>query len=195
MLDQIVRDIKDKGWSFQKNILTPDDMSAIVSFFRAHRSEFVPAMIGKGETRQRREEVRGDHTFWIDPLNPPEAFHSVMKILEELKTNLNRELFLGAREFECHLAYYPPGTFYKKHVDRFQNDSSRVLSFIFYVHEMWVPGDGGELVLYPEEGEVKIAPLSGGLAVFLSEGLSHEVLPSTRERWSFTGWMHSKIIY
>ncbi len=194
MLDQIVRDIKEKGWGHQQKILTSHDISLMNDFFRAHQSEFVPAMIGKGDLRQRRVDVRGDYTFWIDPLNPPEEFIRPMTILQELKTTLNQEIFLGAREYECHLASYPPGTFYQKHVDRFENDSSRVLSFVFYLHEQWQTGDGGELVIHDKE-EIMIPPLSGSLVVFLSEGLAHEVRPCKRERRSFTGWMHSKIIY
>lgn len=194
MLEQIIRDIKDKGWSFQENILTAHDMSAISSFFHTHRGEFEPAKIGKGQSRQRNESVRGDYTYWIDPLNPPTEFSPLMEILESLKTNLNQEIFLGAREYECHLAFYPPGTFYQKHVDRFNNDSSRVLSFIFYVHDEWQPGDGGELVLHGEK-ETAINPIPGSLMVFLSDNLPHEVKPCKRERRSFTGWMHSKIIY
>lgn len=196
MLDQLVRDIKEKGWSFQENILTAHDLSLIADFFQKHRSEFEPAQIGKGELRQRREDVRGDHTFWIDPLKPPPLFTKIMSLLEELKTDLNREIFLGAREYECHLAYYRSGSFYQKHVDRFENDSSRVLSFVFYLHEEWKSGDGGELVLYPDEKTTAtISPLPGSLVIFLSEGLPHEVKPCVRERRSFTGWMHSKIIY
>jgi SM-20-related protein len=194
MLEQIIRDIKNKGWSFRENILTPHDMSAITLFFESHRSEFTPAMVGKGQSRQRNENIRGDHTFWIDPINPPTEFLPVMNVLEELKTNLNREIFLGAKEYECHLAYYSPGSFYQKHVDRFENDSSRDLSFIFYLHESWQSGDGGELVLHGDN-DVKINPVPGSLMVFLSENLEHEVLPAKIERRSFTGWMHSKIIY
>lgn len=194
MLDQIVRDIKAKGWSFRENILTPDDISLISRFFEGHREEFEAAHIGKGESRQRNEDVRGDYTFWIDPLNPPGPFGKIMSCLEDLKTTLNREIFLGAREYECHLAYYPAGTFYQKHVDRFENDSSRVLSFIFYIHENWPTEDGGELILHAEE-KITISPIPGSLMVFLSDNLPHEVKPGKKERRSFTGWMHSKIIY
>lgn len=194
MLEQLIRDIKEKGWSFKENILTANDLSLISDFFEKHRNEFEPARIGKGDLRQRREDVRGDHTLWIDPLNPPPAFKKIMSILEELKTELNRGIFLGAREYECHLAYYAPGTFYQKHVDRFENDSSRVLSFVFYLHDEWNPGEGGELVLYGEN-TTTISPLPGSLVIFLSDGLPHEVKACVRERRSFTGWMHSKIIY
>jgi SM-20-related protein len=194
MLDQIVQDIKSKGWSFQENILTPHDMSLITKFFEENRRDFEAARIGKGETRQRRESIRGDYTLWIDPLNPPLPFQIIMSCLESLKACLNREIFLGAREYECHLAYYPPGTFYQKHVDRFENDSSRVLSFIFYLHDTWSPEEGGELILHTDK-EVSISPVPGSLMIFLSENLSHEVRPGKRERRSFTGWMHSKIIY
>ncbi len=194
MLDHIVRDIKEKGWSFRENFLTPHDMSLISDFFQSHHNEFEAAKIGKGQSRQRNESIRGDYTFWIDPLNPPAPFSKIMDTLEKLKLELNRDIFLGAREYECHLAYYPPGTYYQKHVDRFENDSSRVLSFVFYLHETWNEGDGGELILYGEN-EIRISPRPGSLVVFLSDDLPHEVKAATIERRSFTGWMHSKIIY
>lgn len=194
MLDQIVRDIKTKGWSFQENILTPHDITLMNSFFDDHRGEFVPAMIGKGESRQRKEDIRGDFTFWINPLDPPSVFKRLLAQLDSLKMNLNREVYLGAREYECHLAFYPPGTFYQRHVDRFSSDSSRVLSFVFYLHSQWSPGDGGDLVLYGED-ETTISPIPGSAIFFLSDNLPHEVKPCLHERRSFTGWMHSKIIY
>lgn len=194
MLEQLVREIKEKGWGYQENILTPHDTQDINLYIDSHQSEFVPAMIGKGQSRQRNEMVRGDFTLWIDPLDPPAPVTPLLKILEELKLALNREIFLGAQEYECHLAYYPAGTFYQKHVDRFQNDSSRVLSFVFYLGPEWAPGDGGELVLHGPETQV-IAPVPGSLVVFLSDNLPHEVKPCSKERRSFTGWMHSRIIY
>jgi SM-20-related protein len=76
-------------------------------------------------------------------------------------------------------------------------ESSRRLSFIFYLNEVWDKNDGGELVIYNKAGEVldTLLPMPGSFITFLSDEFPHEVRPSLKERRSFTGWMHTKIIY
>lgn len=196
MFETIVKSLKINGWAQIPELLTPDELSIINLFFDQHKTEFVPASIGKGGERHRNQEIRGDHTFWLDPLNPPEPFKRVTILLEEMKLVLNRHLFLGLKEFECHLAYYEKGTFYKKHLDRFENDSSRVLSFVLYLNEEWDQAQGGELILFDKPGEEirVITPMPGTFVCFLSSEFPHEVKPAEVERRSLTGWIHTKII-
>jgi SM-20-related protein len=196
MMDQIIQDIQTKGFSFIENLLSDLKLKEINQFFAERKFEFSPASIGPKEKRLRDESIRGDHTFWIDPLSPPEVFKSHLDFLNELKTSLNERFYLGLKEFECHLAYYPPGSFYKKHSDRFDTSSSRSLSFVFYLNQEWQKDWCGELVLFDrDQVEItKIYPLPGSFICFLSEDFPHEVLSSTHERRSMTGWMHTKII-
>jgi SM-20-related protein len=98
---------------------------------------------------------------------------------------------LGLKDFECHFAIYPENTFYKKHIDRFQQNAHRVLSFVLYLNENWQKGDGGELGIYPDKEEHIVEPVAGRLILFRSEIL-HEVLLSHKERISLTGWMLDK---
>jgi SM-20-related protein len=120
-----------------------------------------------------------------------------MKFLEELKKALNENFFLGLKQYECHLASYPAGSFYQKHSDRFEASSSRYLSFVFYLNESWEPDYGGTLVLYEKNGSPidTIFPLPGSFICFLSEDFPHEVQAAKFERRSLTGWMHNKLIY
>ena len=106
-------------------------------------------------------------------------------------------VYFGLRDFECHLAKYPPGTFYKKHLDRFEQDSSRGFTFIFYLHSDWTEADGGELVLYHKDGRIleTIIPRPGSFMCFLPGEFPHEVRISHKERWSLTGWIHTKNLY
>lgn len=193
MLEQIIQDISHQGWSYQLNVIDKERLSLLTPMFSA---DFAPARVGKEQALQRLEAIRGDFIFWLDPLNVPNELAKEFHLLEELKQELNRNFFLGLKEFEAHLAKYPVGTFYKKHIDRFALDSSRSLSFIFYLHEEWNPEDGGELVLYNHEGEVvkTILPTPGSMICFLSGDFPHEVKTCSRERRSLTGWMHTKII-
>jgi SM-20-related protein len=90
------------------------------------------------------------------------------------------------------MALYPPGSFYRKHLDQFRGATHRKVSAILYLNPDWSPADGGELRLYlapsGEGDHLDIAPLGGTLVTFLSDRFHHEVLPTRRERRSLTGW-------
>ena len=193
MLDQIIQDIRSQGWSYQHNVVDKPRLAGLAPLFQ---DDFQPAKVGKSQDRKRVEEIRGDFIKWLDPKHPPLELRPEMQLLEELKLQLNQNFYLGLKEFECHLARYPSGSFYKKHLDRFEKGSSRSLSFIFYLHEEWTPQDGGELVLYHQNNDIvkTILPEPGSMVCFLSGDFPHEVKPCFKERRSLTGWMHTRII-
>ena len=152
--------------------------------------QFTPAKIGKAENQLLNTEIRGDETWWFDPLDPPSELLSTLKRIDELRVQINRELFLGLKDWEAHLAIYPAGAGYKKHLDRHRDSSHRKLSLILYLNENWSPELGGELVIYRKTHEemMRITPMGGRLVVFLSEDFPHEVRPAKRARRSLTGW-------
>ena len=193
MLDKIIQDLSEKQWSFQPGAISPAELRLIAPLFEG---DFQPARVGKKGERQRVEEIRGDWISWIDVLDPPAEIQGQIKLLNELKTQVNQNLFLGLKDFECHLAKYPIGSFYKRHIDRHAKESSRALTYIFYLHQDWKKEDGGELVIYQRSGEkiATITPESGSLVTFISDDFPHEVLSSRRERRSMTGWMHTQNI-
>lgn len=105
---------------------------------------------------------------------------------------LNRELFLGLWDFECQVAHYQPGDFYRRHYDAFRGRSNRRVSVVAYLNGGWLPDQAGELAIYPDmetlEPALKVTPLMGTMVVFLSEDVPHEVLPAERDRYSVAGW-------
>ena len=122
-----------------------------------------------------------------------EASDRYLNLMESLREALNRGLFLGLEDFECHFALYPPGAFYRKHVDRFRDDDRRMVSVVVYLNEGWLPEDGGQLRMYLDEERVHdVQPTGGCLVVFLSGEVPHEVLPANRERLSLTGWFRRR---
>lgn len=197
MIEEVIEEIRAKGWSFKTNFLSAEELKNINDFFVSHKNEFIPAKVGKGSVSLRATEIRGDNTLWLDPLDPQPPFEKIMSFLEELKRSLNQNFFLGLKEYECHLAFYPVGSFYIEHLDRFEADSSRTLSFVFYIHDNWNSDDGGELVLYSKDKKMitSILPQPGSFMLFMSEDFPHEVKVSRKERRTLTGWMHTKIIY
>lgn len=192
MLDQIVQDLKVRGWSHSQGVLNSQDLKQLNDFFDVHKDEFSAAKVGHKKNLHRDEKIRGDFTRWIDKSQT--EFQTIFALIEELKKSLNQHFYLGLKDQEAHLAYYPPGYFYQKHLDRFETGSSRIISFVFYLHDKWNDGDGGELVLYDKSDQILkvIDPLPGSLAIFMSEEFPHEVKKCQRERRSFTGWIHNK---
>ena len=151
---------------------------------------FQSAKIGRQHQEHLNRFTRTDAICWIQGTSEPCI--GWLAWMESLRQALNRSLFLGLFSFESHYAHYKPGDFYKRHVDAFRGDANRVVSVVLYLNPGWQPDDGGELVLYPREGEtydpIKVTPAFGTLVCFLSEDFPHEVLPATRDRYSIAGW-------
>ena len=137
--------------------------------------------------------IRGDEIKWLDNNNLSPASQVYMDQVEAMMRFFNRTLFLSLKDFECHFAHYPSGTFYKRHLDLLKLSDHRKLSFVFYLNPDWKEGDGGELLLYLQENgterTVVVNPLLGRLVVFRSEILEHEVALANKSRYSITGWM------
>lgn len=84
---------------------------------------------------------------------------------------------------------YDIGGFYKRHIDQFQDNSSRKYSMISYLNDDWQKSDGGELVVYQTYNNKNITPTQGKTVLFKSNELQHEVLVTQRQRMSITGWL------
>ena len=95
----------------------------------------------------------------------------------------------GLEDFQGHFALYPSGAAYARHVDRLAGTDVRAISVALYLNDDWAACDGGVLRMYTGGGASEdVLPRGGRLVAFLSDRFEHEVLPSSRERLSFTGW-------
>jgi SM-20-related protein len=162
---------------------------------REAAGEFRTAGVGRGAARVARSDIRGDRTLWLDERNPSAAEGAFWQMVGSLRVVLNRSLFMGLSEFECHYALYPPGAFYRRHRDQFRGSAStgaRVVSCVLYLNDDWKPSDGGALRVYCDSGARELMPAGGTLVCFLSERFEHEVLPATRERLSIAGWFRRR---
>ena len=159
---------------------------------RRDRGCFAPARIGSASQLQRREEIRGDFTCWIEPPLFP-AEQSLIDKLEILRLELNANAFLGLFDLELHFAWYPPGSGYARHVDRPSGRRERTVSLVLYLTEHWTPEAGGELRFYEPGGtHHDVAPIAGRLVYFLTSGCEHAVLPTRCDRLSISGWFRTR---
>ncbi len=154
------------------------------------RQGYQAAGLGRGAGRQIDADYRNDTIRWLDGADPVEARY--LALMQAYRQLLNRRLFLGVADYECHFASYPAGGFYRRHVDGFRDLRARVVTTITYLNADWQAVDGGELLLYapqePQQILARVAPCAGTFVTFLSEDFPHEVLPAARRRDSLTGW-------
>lgn len=190
----LIDELANQGWS-QRKLFAPEALTrelAAECRRRAQAGELTAAGVGRGNAQQVQEGIRGDSIQWLEA-GQCQAGDRYLALLDELRVALNRALFLGLEDFEGHFACYPPGTFYKRHLDRFRDDDRRTVSAVFYLNDDWQPEQGGALRLYlDEQRQLDVLPEAGTLALFISADMPHEVLPASRERLSLTGWFRRR---
>ena len=197
-LESISDALLDTGYAIVPDFLPAAEVALLQqqAFALQYSGGLQLAGTGQGVGRAVRSEVRGDEIHWIDEDTRGNDHLRYLKKLESLRAEVNRTLALGLFEFEGHFAVYPPGAFYRKHLDQFQTDSRRTLTCILYLNSSWHDDDGGQLRIYLDEENpdsfLDVLPTGGTLVTFLSSRYWHEVLPATRERISLTGWFKTR---
>lgn len=188
--DYIVSAIAENGYVVLDEALPPALTEKLFVYFTSlDRDSFREAGIGRDEDYRLNQFQRRDRIYWLR--SDTAELQGYFAWVEQLRQCINRRLFLGLFDYECHYACYPEGGFYKKHVDAFRGRSNRRLSTILYLNPQWRPDDGGELALYREGDEqafLQVLPEFGRMVIFLSEDFPHEVLKARRSRFSLTGW-------
>lgn len=197
--ERIIEDLLAQQYSIVEDFFTAEDVSILrQSLVEKHEEDaFKKAAIGNRVNEIIVKSIRGDVILWMDELQANEAEMLFFNKINNLVNYLNKTCFLGILHKEFHYALYPEGTYYKRHLDTFQNDDRRKLSFVCYLNEEgWLPENGGELVLYLDENgketEKVIYPFPGRVVIFESQIIEHEVKPVNKERMSITGWLKTR---
>lgn len=200
-LDQIT----DHGYCVMDDFLSPTVIDALASeIVVLNTSAFMFAANTGRAHSMVKTKFRGDSIYWLNESEASPAQQIYFDEMDRLRSELNRHLYLGLDLLESHLAIYPIGAGYQKHLDRFKANANaqlpqRKISCILYLNKDWLEEDGGYLRLYLNEdaaadglvasaSSLDIAPIAGRLVMFLSDTFYHEVLPANRARMSLTGW-------
>jgi len=176
-----------EGYIIIDNILNSKITRELKKFAESQTHFKKAGISGAGELHLDSNRRR-DSILW---LNEDDSVQSdYLDFANGLKNYLNRTLYLGLSYYESHFSVYNEGDFYEKHLDAFRNSKNRVVTTVYYLNDEWNEEDGGELIIYDEEGEFlkKVTPNTNTLVVFLSDKFPHEVLPTKRKRYSIAGW-------
>ena len=190
LIDDIAEALAERGFIHLQHLLP--QWLALKLMHEAKRLaalEFKPAGIGRNNSQQLNSQVRTDSTLWFSGNSVIQQAY--LDWMEQLRMGLNRRLFMGLFDFECHFSHYSPGDFYQRHLDAFKGSSNRILSSVFYLNPHWSKNDGGELLLYADEQPLPlliVPPRFNSCILFLSDIFPHEVLASRCDRFSIAGW-------
>ncbi|MDD5036205.1 MAG: 2OG-Fe(II) oxygenase [Methylococcaceae bacterium] len=190
--DRIAYALENTGYLILPSALPGDLTEALCRRINSLAAEELSrAGVGRGQDHRLLEAIRSDAIRWLSASHPVESAY--LAWMERLRLGLNRRLFLGLFDYECHFAVYEAGAYYRKHLDAFQGGKNRVLTTVFYLNPQWSEDDGGELLIYPDQGDEpleRVMPEFGKLVIFLSDRFPHEVSVSRRKRFSLAGWFH-----
>jgi SM-20-related protein len=199
LYEKVIDDLMEQNYSIVEDFFTAGEVHGLRTalLLKYEEDQFKKSAIGNLAGEQVIAAVRGDFILWLDEQNAEGAEWVFFNKLQDFTQYLNRTCFMGIVTQEFHYALYPEGTYYKRHLDTFMNDSSRKLSIVCYLNdEDWKPEYGGELTIYiNEDGTEKatnIYPVQGRVVVFESQVLEHEVKPVKRDRLSITGWLKTR---
>ncbi len=196
--DSIVDDLSLRQYSVSEGLLSSTHIAALAGLTRARQAEGRLVRARTGKVRAETNSLRGDSISWLDEDSPEAPIIDCLAIFDALRLTLNEHLFMNLHEVESHFAIYPPGAVYGKHLDRFASGPQhRELSLVLYLNEGWLSVNGGALRLHidqSETGHIDISPTSGRLVLFVSSQFWHQVLPSTRDRLSLTGWFRTRSV-
>lgn len=196
VFDSIADGLAEHGYAVADQFLSQQEVDSILSLdeFKEGIALFKKAGIGKQQDRQVNEAIRGDYIQWLDKNSSPGALKIYLDRLNKLVEYLNQSLFLSMKDYEVHMTVYPPGSYYKRHLDQFKKDDHRKLSVICYLNNNWTEENGGQLRMYLPDGHRDFLPLAGRLVCFRSDQIEHEVLVANRERLSLTGWILDQLV-
>jgi SM-20-related protein len=199
LYEKIINDLLEKKYSIVEDFFSAELVESLRDSLlsKYEEDEFKKAAIGNRLNETIEKSIRGDFILWLNEKEANVAEAMFFKTINDLISYLNKTCFLGILQKEFHYALYPKGTFYKRHLDTFQNDDRRKLSIVCYLNnEDWQIDYGGELVLYFNENgiatEKRIYPFPGRMVIFESQFLEHEVKPVVQRRLSITGWLKTR---
>lgn len=196
-IDHIIQAITQQGYAISPHFLPDATIQQLAEYARQLElaGNLKPAGTGSEANLQANNKIRGDYIFWLQDNDPAPCVQAYMLKMKALQQQLNQQLFLNLYELEAHLAIYPPGTGYAKHLDQFNQgrNALRQVSCVLYLNQGWQEGFGGQLRLYLADGNTQeIMPTGGTLVTFMSGEFIHEVLPATQPRISLTGWFRRR---
>lgn len=187
---RLMDDLAENDYVIADQFIDDEMYTRIMTFFSEKEENDQLTKVGIGSSGEFKldSNVRGDFIYWLERDND-QKMESFFSLMDELVDALRKYCYLSLSGSEFHIAKYPAGSYYKKHLDQFNNRSNRMITVLLYLNENWKPGDGGELKIYGKDQNILVEPVARRLLLFKSDKIEHEVLVTRVPRYSLTGWL------
>jgi SM-20-related protein len=152
----------------------------------SHLVNNINALSGNDKLVNHNKLIRSDKIYWLDREHNNLHENAFFDLMDLFISHLNSTCYAGITGYEFHYTLYEKGSFYKRHLDNFKQNGTRVFSMIMYLN---TAVDGGELRIYQDDKWEDITPNAGKSVFFKSNELEHEVLVTRLRRMSITGWL------
>lgn len=190
-IESLAVNIERQGYALSSHFFSADFSHELAQEAQQYFSggKLRQARIGKGPEEKQLDAIRGDRILWLTPETLHGPFLSYWHQIEALNKYFSDYFRISLPWFETHLAAYPPGSFYRRHLDQFRATTNRAFTFLLYLNPHWQPTHGGQLRMHLPTGPVDIEPRLGQFICFRSDLIEHEVLPTQQPRLSLSGWL------
>jgi Rps23 Pro-64 3,4-dihydroxylase Tpa1-like proline 4-hydroxylase len=147
-----VEKLRTNGYSVSPGMLPPELIASLAAEQRRREGagELGRAGTGRGAGQAAGGTRRQAQSSWFN--NGTAAERNYCAFAERIRLAINSRLFLGLFEFEAQFLHYPPGGFYRRHIDALQGERNRIVSMIAYLNEDWTRQDGGALSVWAAGG-------------------------------------------
>lgn len=199
--------LSHEGYCVLDSFLLPADASSLRDEVQNahHDGRLLPAGLINGKIATTSEAsyadamTRGDVCGWFEGAwSYGDGLETYLvklgTLISELATPVPAIKAVTSRS-QAMVACYPGGgARYVKHVDndgKHTHCKTRVLTAILYLND-WRQGDGGELVIFHENGSERrvVEPVAGRVLLFWSDWRTpHEVRPARKPRYAITIWL------
>ncbi len=187
LIDSFIKDKVGITENFLSISLASHLKENLTSLFQ--NNQLLSAGIGNDQAIVHNKLIRSDVIYWLDRKHNDQYENDFFDLMDKFVLHLNSTCYTGITDYEFHYTLYETGSFYKKHIDQFQNNGSRQYSMVMYLNVDWKIEDGGELRIYQNDSYQNISPNNGKSVFFKSSDLVHEVLITNKQRLSITGWL------
>ncbi|NOT52708.1 MAG: 2OG-Fe(II) oxygenase [Chitinophagaceae bacterium] len=189
--DMLIDSYLDKKIGIDSNFLTKRLSDGLQqNILQLQKDELLTAAgIGNENVKDPAQKIRSDKIYWMDKSHGNIYEQEFLQLAQNFIDHLNSTCYTGINCCEFHYAVYEEGSSYGRHKDQFKNNSHRKYSLISYLNENWLEEEGGQLLVYQNEGVQKILPRSQTAVFFKSDEMEHEVTKATRQRMSISGWL------
>ena len=188
--DILINSYLDKKVGIDDNFLTKRLSDGLQqNILQLQKDELLTAAGIGNEVKDNKQTIRSDKIYWMDRSHDNIYEQEFLQLAENFIEHLNNTCYTGINGYEFHYALYEEGSYYGRHRDQFKNNSNRKYSLINYLNDNWLEEDGGQLLVYKDEGVQTILPQSQTAVFFKSSEMEHEVQKANRRRMSISGWL------